>query len=342
MFRAATSTVSGSCRNSWDRRRISSEKVALKRRFWRLAGQEGDDLADVRDEAHVEHPVRLVEDEDLDLGQVHRPLPDVVHEPARGGHEDLDAGPELLDLGVDRDAAVDDGRAERDVPTVGADALRDLHRELAGGRHHERPDRVAGGREARVRVDPQALEDRQGEGGRLAGAGLGGGEEVAALEDERDRPLLDGGGLRVALLRDRAKDVGREAEGVEGQAGLLWPVGPRPRGRVIRRRAGRGPVARALVGGRVVPRSIAEGPENRRPTPVRRGSRSCSASATGRRPSAVAGGQRPARVSLEMFPARGIVARFAVPCDASAVIGSDRPLVRGSSLRPVRPGLLRS
>ena len=61
----------------------------------------------------------------------------------------------------------------------------------------------------------QALEHRQHEGGRLAGPGLGAGEHVAALEDERDRLLLDGGGFGVALLGDGAKELGRQPETIE-------------------------------------------------------------------------------------------------------------------------------
>ena len=59
-------------------------------------GQQRDDLLDVRQEAHVEHPVGLVEDEDLDLAEVRDALPDEVEQPARRGDEDLDparAGP---------------------------------------------------------------------------------------------------------------------------------------------------------------------------------------------------------------------------------------------------------
>ena len=60
------------------------------------------------------------------------------------------------------------------------------------------------------------VEDRQGERGGLAGTGLGGREHVAAGEHERDRPGLDGGGLDVALLGDGLKQVGRQAERIEG------------------------------------------------------------------------------------------------------------------------------
>ena len=63
----------------------------------------------------------------------------------------------------------------------------------------------------------EALQDRQHEGGRLAGAGLGAGQQVAAGEDERDRLALDGRGFGVALCRDGAEQVGRQPERGEGQ-----------------------------------------------------------------------------------------------------------------------------
>ena len=60
--------------------------------------------------------------------------------------------------------------------------------------------------------------------------------------------VLDGGGLRIALIRDGAEDVGRKAEMIEGQAGSWWPVGPEPCGRIVvhdadRARWPRGPVS---------------------------------------------------------------------------------------------------
>ena len=41
--------------------------VAEKNSVWRSLRQHRDDLADVVDEAHVEHAVGFVEDEDFDL-----------------------------------------------------------------------------------------------------------------------------------------------------------------------------------------------------------------------------------------------------------------------------------
>ena len=50
-----------------------------------------------------------------DLGEVRRVLAHEVEQAARRRDEDLDAAPELLDLRVERHAAVDDGRAQRHV-----------------------------------------------------------------------------------------------------------------------------------------------------------------------------------------------------------------------------------
>ena len=90
-----------------------------------------------------------------------------------------------------------------------------------------------GARAGRAGGGVEALEHRQHEGGRLAGAGLGAGEQVAAGEDERDGLGLDGRGLGVALVRDGAEELGREPEVIEGHGGDA-PDGPT--------RSSRGPV----------------------------------------------------------------------------------------------------
>ena len=64
-------------------------------------------------------------------------------------------------------------------------------------------------REARIRGVSEALEDWQDEGGRLAGSGLGCGEDVAAGEDEGDGRALHGRRLCVALSRNGGEKVGR-------------------------------------------------------------------------------------------------------------------------------------
>ena len=130
-----------------DRPRQPADVVGEGRREHQVlaAGREQvEDPLDVRQEAHVEHPVGLVEDEDLHLAQVRDALADEVEEPAGRRDEDLDAGAERLHLGFDRDAAVHDRRPERDRPAVRPDAGIDLHRELAGRDEDQHADRVAG------------------------------------------------------------------------------------------------------------------------------------------------------------------------------------------------------
>jgi len=58
----------------------------------------------------------------------------------------------------------------------------------------------------------EQLQHRQREPGGLAGAGLRRREQVPARENDRNALRLDGGGLGVALLGDRAEQLGREAE----------------------------------------------------------------------------------------------------------------------------------
>src|SRR5205085_8703324 len=114
-------------------------------------------------------------------------------------------------------------RAQRHVLAVGLDAVVHLDRELARGREDEAAYRVQCRREALGRERREALQQRQGETGGLAGAGLRGAEQVASREDDGDGLRLDGGGFGIALLRDGAKQLGDEPEAFEGRAydGLL-------------------------------------------------------------------------------------------------------------------------
>ena len=56
------------------------------------------------------------------------------------------------------------------------------------------------------------MQDRQGEGGGLAGARLGDAEEVAAFEHERDRLRLNRGGDGVVLALQSLENGLRQPE----------------------------------------------------------------------------------------------------------------------------------
>jgi hypothetical protein len=65
---------------------------------------------------------------------------------------------------------------------------------------------------ARVRFAAQNLEQGEREAGGLAGARLGGAEQIFAGENYGDGLRLNRGGGGVALVRDSAEQLGLEAE----------------------------------------------------------------------------------------------------------------------------------
>ena len=180
----------------------------------RLAlGRQGvDDAPDVGPEAHVEHPVGLVEDQRLEAVEL-RARPHVIHQAARRGDDERDAGRQGPRLRLHRRAAVDGHAADAGVVAEALDVVVDLDRQLAGRRQHQhagagrlgrRPGGVGGGRRGQ-----QPIDQRQHEGGRLAGAGLGAGDDVAAAADQRQHRRLDRRGVREAAVADAGDQVRR-------------------------------------------------------------------------------------------------------------------------------------
>ena len=92
---------------------------------------------------------------------------------------------------------------------VGAEALADLAASSRVGASTSARQRVAASAAALGR---EALQDRQGEGGGLAGAGLGDAEQVAPVEDAGDGLRLDRGGRVVAFAGQRLEQRRSEAE----------------------------------------------------------------------------------------------------------------------------------
>ena len=175
--------------------------------------QQREDAADVVDEAHVEHAVGLVQDEDLDLAQVDGLLFDVVEQAAGRGDEDVDPAAQRVDLRLDADAAEHQRALQRKVLAVGAHVLFHLRRELAGRGDDEGAYGMPGGRmRCGVGLLCQPLQQRQRKTGGLAGAGLRRAEQVAARQHDGDGLRLDGGGYGIALVRDSAEQLGAKAE----------------------------------------------------------------------------------------------------------------------------------
>ena len=175
----------------------------------RLAGERHQfaDALDVGDEAHVEHAVGLVDDEELDAGEQEPSALVMVEQAAGRRDQHVDAAGELGVLIVERDAADDQRDVELVVDAVSGKAFLHLRRELARRLEDERA-RHAGAGAALL----QHGQHRQHEGRRLAGAGLRDAEHVAPGEHVGDGLILDGGGGFVTGRRDGGENFFGQAE----------------------------------------------------------------------------------------------------------------------------------
>ena len=179
------------------------------------------DAADLGLEAHVQHPVGLVQAEELAALEADLAPLQEVHQAAGRGDEQVAAPVQLPELVPDVGAAVGDSRADPGAVAELARLLVDLAGELAGGGEHQgqrvllpaAPVVVAAagllsGRS--LLADP--VQDRDEEGGSLAGAGLGAGHQVPLGEDHGDGVLLHRRRLVVLGEVNVGFHDGRQAE----------------------------------------------------------------------------------------------------------------------------------
>ncbi len=108
-----------------------------------LLGHGGGDSADRLDEAHVEHAVGLIKDEDLDVAKIDVALLHEVFETAGGCDDDIDTIAEGADLRALADTAEDHDVAEVGVFGVDAEVFGDLEGEFARGAEDEGADVAA-------------------------------------------------------------------------------------------------------------------------------------------------------------------------------------------------------
>ena len=164
-------------------RRAEQRRLAARRR-------QRQDLLDVLEEAEVEHLVGLVEHDEAAGVQHQRVTADQVLDASDGADHDVAAGAQLRLLAADRRAAEDGDDVDALARPVGAQRLRDLDAELARRGQHQTLDLVLG------RID--VVDQRQAEGGRLAGARLRLADHVESLQQVRDRLLLNRARFLVA------------------------------------------------------------------------------------------------------------------------------------------------
>ena len=118
-------------------------------------------------------------------------LVDEVEQAAGGGHDDVDAPLKCCDLLALFDPAEDDRVVDFQVGAVVPDALANLGGEFAGWAQDEGADHAA---LVPAGLLGEPVQHGQGEGGRLAGAGLGDAEHITSVEDVGDGLGLNGGG----------------------------------------------------------------------------------------------------------------------------------------------------
>ena len=91
-----------------------------------LGRQQLEQTADVVDEAHVQHAVRFIQHQRLEIGEIDGLLGVQVQQTARRGGQDLDARGQAADLRVDLHATEYHGIAQLQVTGIGSDVLVDL------------------------------------------------------------------------------------------------------------------------------------------------------------------------------------------------------------------------
>ena len=186
------------------------------------------DALDIGQEAEVEHLVRLVQHQHLDVAEVERAAVRQVEQPSWCADHDLGSAGEAGQLGVVADPAVDGQHPGVPAGRGGGDVGADLAGQLPGGRHHQSL-RCAG--LGQMRVVPLAghhdpLQHRDPERQRLAGAGSSLTDHVRAGQGDRDGHRLDRERMGDADLLQGLDDRTEYAEITEGRgAGGIALVG---------------------------------------------------------------------------------------------------------------------
>ena len=146
------------------------------------------------------------------LAELHVAALDQVEQTARRRDQDVDAALQRLDLAAVAQATDDGAEAKAEAVAIGLEAARDLDGELAGRRQDESTRALGLGANGGGR---EVLQDGQRERRRLAGAGLGDAQNVAALQKRRNGALLDRrrhgvlGGLEGAQQRLGKAEIGK-------------------------------------------------------------------------------------------------------------------------------------
>ena len=171
----------------------------------RLAGErrQAENPLDIRDEPHVEHPVRLVHHHDLNAGQKQLAPLEMVQKAAGRCDQNVDTLVDQLVLLLEADAADQKGLGQFQVLGIGVEILGHLRGQFARGAQHQTA------RHARPRPPPrEKRQHRQDEPCCFASPRLRYPQHVAARQRGGNRPLLNRGGAGISCFFDGLQNLG--------------------------------------------------------------------------------------------------------------------------------------
>ena len=172
-----------------------------------LSWGELQDAFHVRQEAEVEHLVRLVQHEGPHFAQAQVPLAHEIQQPAGSADDDVDTRAERLDLRLVGAATVEGQHPGTQPRACHPQVVGDLDGQFPGGDDNERTRGLRVG----LRLVLEPLQQRDTEAKRLAGAGARLADDVVAAQCDRQGQGLNGkGGVYSCRLEgdaDRVRDA---------------------------------------------------------------------------------------------------------------------------------------
>ena len=114
-------------------------KSGGKKQILTVFRQQGDDLADIADEAHVEHAVGLIQHENFNGREIHRLLLHVVKQTPGCRHQNVYPAPQVGNLRIDAHPTEYSQRIDGQIFAVSPHAFLDLNGQFACRRQHQHP-----------------------------------------------------------------------------------------------------------------------------------------------------------------------------------------------------------
>ncbi len=154
----------------------------------------GQNLRDLRKESHVEHAIRFVENENMNVIQFDRPLFQVINETARGRHDHVRLIAQHLLLKMHGRATDEHRGSKSDAASNLTNHFVGLDGQFAGWEHDEGPPFDL----------RQALNHWDGKGERFSGSGLRHANQILPLNGDWDGLRLD---RRWGVVFVRIEDI---------------------------------------------------------------------------------------------------------------------------------------